>query len=1012
MKNLRIFLVLSLCFSVASILSAQHLQTGFIKGIVTDTEGVPLPGVAITVTGPNLIGSRTAITTESGTFRVPALPPGTYTLETGLEGFQTVKREGVIVNVGVVVRISIEMAPSPVEEEITVIAASPVVDIQSTKVVTIMTKELMENLPLNRSLSDIMESTPGTVGSVMHGGTEISNAYEIDGVNVNDPCMNGRFLTIQYDAMEEVEMITGGIPAQVGNTSGSFVNVVTKSGGNEFHGNLQLYYTNEDLSEILFPEHQLTALGVGKPEAAISDVDTSGTFGGPIMKDKLWFFSTLAYYKSKYHSNFIPTTISGKSYDQYPNERREYSGMLKLTTQISDSLRLFIMGHFRDYLNPYYSWGDPRTTVDSTQVYKIKQWTGTANLTWLLGTETFLDLRAAISDRKWPILYHEGTENEKHYYDAYTWYDWGSTFRFGEHVWRNIRQASARLTHFQDDFLGGDHEIRAGVEWQWGVDEWAWYRPDPIHWDWYNGSPYYYRGLYGTTEPVPGLGDGRISISMCGATQEDSYANGSGYRIGVFLQDSWTIKGRLTLNIGVRFDTYNGYMPATVKKASAGIAEAIGAATMEPLFDINPYGELQFNEWKDVMSWNPISPRIGITYDLFGDGKTALKASFSQYSEALPVMYFQTVHPHRPRSFSFNWWDDNNNQQLDAPGIDTYEHYGTWPTSLFEDYYKKRIDEDIKAPMFDEFTASIQHELFQDFNVSLQYIWRQKRDTVDTVMWDPDADKYWYTYEQAPEYWIPFTTIVPEHGDFPEEEVTLYFMSNNAPGWFSQFDNVPEAKRKYQAVEFMFNKRMSNGWQLGGSIVYSVTKGNNSGSYGSVWGYGGAYDHANWWVNRYGHMPFDRPLNIKIFGTFALPLRFLASFLLNYNTGSPWGREITVYAPADWLAANNCNSWFAGYWYTRVYVELPGSRRNVHYSNLDFRLEKEFVLPYGKIGVFVDVFNLLGRTELRVGQNPGGDWFPVAENTNVGTYTPSYWYGKVDRAIGSRTWKLSIRYTF
>ncbi len=1007
-KNIfRFCLIFLLALGITSTVFPQGRQTGSIHGTVVDKEGIFLPGATITTTSKALMGQKTYVTTDTGSYRFPALPPGIYTIKCEMPGFKTIRREGVIVNMGMIVTINIEMVLSPIEEEIMVLAPSPVVDIQSTKVVTTVTTQLMQDLPLNRSLSTIISATPGTVSSVMHGGTAISNAYEVDGINVNDPSMSGRFLTVQYDAMEEVEIVTGGLPAEVGNTSGSFINVITKSGGNEFHGNLQVYYTSEKLSEILIPEYQLKAMDIGKPAAAIRDIDASGTLGGPILKDKLWFFSTLAYNKSKYHSTFVPTTILGVDYGQYPSESRDYSGMLKLTAQISKPIKLFVMAHYRDYENPYYNWGYTTVVEDSSQVSIQKQLTVTGNLSWLLGSNTMLDLRAGFSDVKWPINYHEGTENNRSYYDSYTGYYWGSTFRFGEEVWRNTRQASARITHFQDNFLGGDHEIKAGIEWQWGVDWWGWYRADPVHEYWYNGSPYYWTSVYGDWARQ-WWGDGYIGLDICGATADDSYAEGSENRYGAFIQDSWTIKNRLTLNIGLRFDTYIGYMPENVKKASAGIAEEIGANCIEPYYGVNPYGELKIDEWKNCMGWTSLSPRIGLVYDLFGDGKTALKAAFSQYTEALPVMYFETVHPHRPKTFYFNWWDENGNGIPDAYGIDYYQHVGWYsPLSMSEDYYKKKLDTDIKAPVFDEFTASIHHELIKNLNVSLQYIWRQKRNTVDDVLWDPDTDRYWYTYEQAPEWWVPFTTIVPAHGDFPEQEVTMYFKSKDAPVGFSRFTNVPEAKRKYQALELVFNKRMSHGWQLGGSVVYSVTKGNNSGAYGSVWGYSGAYDQPNWFVNRYGKSAYDRPLNIKVYGTFSLPLRLLASFYFTYVSGSPWSRSVTVFPPATW--AEDHNTTLDSY---VVLTETQGVRRYIDHSNLDFRLEKEFGLPYGKIGLFVDVYNLLGRTRTDFGQDPGGIWLPDDENTSQGAFTPSYWYGKVTGTSAVRTWKLSVRYTF
>ncbi|MBM3311108.1 MAG: hypothetical protein FJY80_06345, partial [Candidatus Aminicenantes bacterium] len=290
MKKRSLLALFAALVLVSGLAWAQQLQTGTIRGTVTEENGTPLPGVTVTAKGPKLIGQVTDITNEAGAFRLPALPPGTYTVTFELSQFQPVKRDDVIVNVGMTVTINIQMKQSTLNEQVTVVGASPVVDIQNTKIVTQIDTNMMMNLPIARSLTNLINMTPGTIGGVTHGGTGISASYEVDGVNVNDPSMNGRAVTVEYDAMEEVEIMTGGLPAQVGNTGGSFVNVVTKSGGNTFSGMIQGYYNAEKLNEILFSNEQITALGVGKPSFAIYNIQASGILGGPIIKDKLWFF--------------------------------------------------------------------------------------------------------------------------------------------------------------------------------------------------------------------------------------------------------------------------------------------------------------------------------------------------------------------------------------------------------------------------------------------------------------------------------------------------------------------------------------------------------------------------------------------------------------------------------------------------------------------------------------------------------------------------------------------------
>jgi hypothetical protein len=220
--------------------------------------------------------------------------------------------------------------------------------------------------------------------------------------------------------------------------------------------------------------------------------------------------------------------------------------------------------------------------------------------------------------------------------------------------------------------------------------------------------------------------------------------------------------------------------------------------------------------------------------------------------------------------------------------------------------------------------------------------------------------------------------------------------------------NIPEAERKYYGFELMFDKRMSHGWALGGSVVISKTRGNNSGAYGSVWGYSSAYNNANWWVNRYGSFADDRPYIIKLYGAFELPLGFVMSFNLRHFAGSPFERTVTVYPPAAWAASHNTQLYSYG-----INVEPQGSRRNPDESNVDFRVEKEINIgKFGKLGLFVDVFNLFGYRLISVTYNPGGNWQPVDENTNVGTFTPNAYYGKATGGSGQRIFKFSMRFKF
>ena len=1020
MKRKNAFLALALVLFVVPFLTGQVArQSGVIRGIITDAEGNPLPGMTVTAKSPALLGTITDVTNAEGSFRLPGLPPGTYTVTAELSGFKSIRQDGIIVQVGQILTLSLKTEPSALQEEITVVATSPTVDVQSTKVGGVVTTQMMQQLPLSRNLTNIFFTVPGSAGAVttysgsIHGATDTTITFEVDGVNSNDPTHNGLLLAPQYDAMEEIEVSTGGLPAQFGNTGGSFVNIVTKSGGNDFHGQLQVYYTEKSLNEILFTDEQMRAMGIGKPSFAITDLDASAILGGPIIRDKVWFFSTFSLKRNEYPSVFIPTTIQGKSYEQYPDPQTQWETFFKATAQLSKNFRVF--GMFSGMLldRDVYGGGGTRTAYDATFTLNNNTWVSTTgNATWLLSPNTFIDIRGGYVNRWYPIQQRDEFADNTTFTDSYTGYTWNGIPTWESYITRRTHQASARLTHFQDDFLGGDHEIGLGIEYQRGMDRYEYARENPITWYYYNGNPYYYRGLHNLTGPHSTFGDGYLAFTNCGQNSGDSWNKLLEDRYSAYFQDSLTIKNRLSINLGLRFDYYDGFAGEATSTGITGLPFQIGEVLKPQLEALhgagkgfNPFGQFSLDPIKGAMKFSFLSPRLGFTYDPFGRGKTALKASISRYGEAVPVRWFDRIAPAVMQRYWFNWWDLNKNGQPDSPGVDRYD-----PTSglgIFAlpdpEYLRTRVDPDMGTPWYWEFVASINHELFRDFAVKAQYLYKRGYDGHGFVNYDKATGRYWYKLEEAPEWWVPFKTTVPAYGNYPAKEVTVYGYTLNSP-WNNQFslaNNLSEYKSIYNGVELTFDKRYSDGWSLGGSVVFSRH---------DVWGGGGdsnSLTSPNSFINAYGRSPWDVPLNIKLYGTFSLPYGLTGSFFLRHSTGTPYLRNVSIAIPTAWAAKNNVYPASVS-----VNLEERGARRNQSFDNLDVRLEKEFTFSFGKLGIFADVYNLLANQYVTVGQNPGGTWRPTDNNVTTGSYTVASTYGKVTGLSGVRTFKFSARFIF
>jgi len=989
--------LLFLGFAMVATLSAQLGQTGSIRGTITDAQKAPLPGATITVTSTALMGKQSVVSGADGSYRFPPiLPPGTYTIVIELQGFNSIKQEGVIVRVGMSVELNFEMAQAAINQEVTVTAASPVVDVVSSKVAQNATTQIIESLPFsNRDVWTFAATTAaGTRGTSIHDGSSPTYTFSIDGIQSNASDQNYPENSVDMETVEEVEFLTAGITAESYGSRSGYMNVVTKSGGNDFHGAAQVYYTGEKLQQVLIPTETLAALGLPKPTFAFYDYDFSATLGGPIIKDKIWFFGSFKYYSNKNHVNFIPTTIEGTFYGPYERvETRPYE-FGKLTIQVSKSLKFFGTFSYVDDKIPHYYTG-AQLTASASAINEPIQTMTSEGLTWVVNPETIVDVRGGFYTQDWTGKYTPEAVPGPKFTDSYTSYVWGNR-GMQEYTWKSNYDVNVKLLRYQDDFLGGNHEFRAGAEYVKTRGEWGYWRDNPIDWTYYNGNRYYYRGLYGLTGPHPLYGDGSLTFNTYGTKRGDSQNVGVGNRLGGFIQDTMTIKERLSITVGVRYDWIGTDIPTQVKGAAGGtLGAAIGAATIQPTFGFNPYLPLTYEGWNNAYPYHALAPNIGVTYDLFGTGKTAVKLHWGTYYDPAATGTWSGLQPSSPVGFTYYWTDLNGNGQPDAPPIDNYVlPGGTNPTTMLSTTFKKQIDQNLKDPYTSEITAMIEHELFPQLKVSAMYIYRDRHNLTANLFYDQTSGTYWNRLELHPEWWVPFTTTVPAYGSFPARNVTVYYRSNNAPLTFNVLTNVPQQQLYYSGFEFSFDKRMHDGWSLGGNFNYAYQWSN------------GSFTNPNTRVNTTGRG--NVPWWVKLYGTFNIPYGFVASFIYLHTEGGYWGRSVTVAAPTAWITANNVTTSNPS-----VTIEPPDTRRLVSNDSMSLRVEKEFIVrKIGRFGLFVDIFNLFGATYPSVTSNgnPAGTWRPVDNNSSLGTYTPGSLI--VTGVSGVRTFKLSFRYAF
>ena len=325
MKVKRSLIVLStFLLLTAGVLLAQR-STGQIEGVVMDSEGAPLPGVTVLVTGPSI--KRSMLTESNGTYRFPALAPGTYAVSATLVGFKTMTETNISVSLEQTRKVDLRMEVGRIEEEVTVIGLSPIVDLTSSRLSTNVSKEFFDSLPKGRSYQDMVQLAPSVQsdpwGAAMSGATGAENMYIIDGVNTTDVEDGLAGTNLTYEFIEEVQVKTGGYEPEFAGALGGVVNIITKGGSNQLHGGLLVNYQ----SDAFYGKPKVGVYGAG----AIDEFDYYDFglhFSGPIIKDKLWFFlgGTPSFRKTLYEQT-NSWTQEKRSFEE-PNNTYYFSGKL------------------------------------------------------------------------------------------------------------------------------------------------------------------------------------------------------------------------------------------------------------------------------------------------------------------------------------------------------------------------------------------------------------------------------------------------------------------------------------------------------------------------------------------------------------------------------------------------------------------------------------------------------------------------------------------------------------
>jgi len=1001
-------------------LSSAYTTTGTLKGKIIDPEGLPLPDAVIYISSPSMLGIRIYITSETGNIIFPYLPPGIYRIIVEMPGFKTISIENIIIRAGKTVDLHIPMEITTIEEEISKEIPTPTLDFYSIKTATSIVQEFLRHIPFPRTLEDVIASAPGVITervpfqkkSFFHGSPSSFNTFNYEGFSMSDSADRHLLINLNFDTIEEVEIEAAAHPAEAGMTDGGFINVVTKSGSNKMDGSINLYHTSEKLSSSLRPENELSGAGISPPAIDKGLWDTSLSLSGPIFEDIVWFFGNARFISQKQTTPFIPWSDPlGTYHPEFTRTNEDVMGSFKLSgryiPQLNSTLLFNYSNRYRSVYESALGWNTPEESTHISD--REMSYSGIGMVGYALDQNTYAELKAGYTYYKLPLRLKGNRIGDPQYFDAGTEHLWGNV-GFNENRLQRKFQVTASMTRFQESVLGGDHELKAGAEYEYAFRESSIWRINNLFIHYLFGNHNYFGQ---DVSPSSGLlvDKGLVSFFLVGGSPSESNPQNELRRFSFYAQDSMTFLKRLTLYLGLRFDRSQSELTSHIKPQSGNyVSYSIGEDIIESVQDINPYDKVSSPRWKNVIVWNTLSPRVGLSFNIFGKGRSVLKASFARYKEALLLDYLTDLNPVNPyRSHQFIWFDEDMDGEVD--GTDTYDPYPDDYRLYSGENYKRQIASGTQPPYTDEWTVGLHQELFPDFSFRLSYIQKATKNILASVLYALDQDRDWYTTAlDTQNWWVPFNTIVPGVDDFSDTPVTVYYLSNNAPDLFYRIKNVPELEHNYQAFEVAFTKRMSHKWQLSGSVVFSRTTGNtglNSNGYSE---FSLARRDPNTFVNlpEDSRLGYDTPLSVKLMGTFELPFGFFLSFYYRYLSGPIWTRSVTIIPPSTWAQSNDAFSMPV-----TVLLEKPGERRAEPYSTLDLRIEKKFRAGRsGFLSFYADIMNVFGYKSDFLHQNDGGFWFPDDENTDQGTRTQSPSYRNITSLFGIRTFRLTFRFDF